>query len=59
VVEHLPNLSDLAPAAFFLFPRIMRELAGLTVTRNTFKMNRRGLCGPPRHAADFAETFQR
>ncbi len=37
VVEHLPYSPDLALANFFLFPKVKRELAGLTLTKETFK----------------------
>jgi hypothetical protein len=37
VIEHLPYSPDLAPADFFLFPKVKRELAGLTLTKETFK----------------------
>ncbi len=32
-----PYLPDLAPANFFLFTRVKRELVGLTLTQETFK----------------------
>jgi hypothetical protein len=37
VIEHPPYSPDLAPADFFLFPKVKRELAGLTLTKQTFK----------------------
>jgi hypothetical protein len=37
LIEHLPYLPDLARADFFLFPKVKRELAGLTLTQDTFK----------------------
>jgi hypothetical protein len=33
VIKHLPYSPDLAPAKFFLFPKVKRELAGLTLTQ--------------------------
>ncbi len=46
----------MAPANYFLFPRVKRELAGLTLTQDTFK---KGLEGAVRSimAADFAEAI--
>ncbi len=37
LLQHLPYSRDLAPADFFLFPKVKKELAGLTLTRETFK----------------------
>jgi predicted acetyltransferase len=37
VIEHHPYSPDLAPANFFLFPKVKRELVGLTLTKETFK----------------------
>jgi hypothetical protein len=37
VIEHLPYLPDLALADIFLFPKVKRELASLTLTKETFK----------------------
>ncbi len=38
VIEHPPYSPDLAPADFFLFEKVKKELAGMTLTRETFKM---------------------
>jgi hypothetical protein len=35
VIQHLPYLSDLSLADFFLYPKMKRELAGLTLTQET------------------------
>jgi hypothetical protein len=37
LIQHPPYSPDLAPADYFLFPRIKKELAGLTMTQDTFK----------------------
>jgi hypothetical protein len=37
IIKHLPYLPDLAPADFFLFPCVKRELAGKTLTKETLK----------------------
>jgi histone-lysine N-methyltransferase SETMAR len=37
LIEHPPYSPNLAPADYFLFPRIKRELAGLTLTQNTLQ----------------------
>ncbi len=36
LLQHLPDLPDLTPADFFLFTKVKKELAGLTLTRETF-----------------------
>jgi hypothetical protein len=42
MVPHLPYSLYLAPADFFLFPRVKAELAGLILTQQTFKNTREG-----------------
>jgi histone-lysine N-methyltransferase SETMAR len=37
LIDHPPYSPDLAPADFFLFPTIKRQLAGKTLTQGTFK----------------------
>jgi hypothetical protein len=37
LIDHPPYWPDLAPADFFLFPTIKRQLAGKTLTQGTFK----------------------
>jgi hypothetical protein len=36
VIRHPPYLLDLAPANFFLFLRVKRELSGLTLAHKAF-----------------------
>ncbi len=36
-LRHPPYSPDLAPADFFLFPRVKSELAGLSVNQETFQ----------------------
>ncbi len=57
MIEHPPYSPDLAPANFFLFPKVKKELEGLMLMRETFK---KGWEGAVRtlSAADFAEAFQ-
>jgi histone-lysine N-methyltransferase SETMAR len=58
LIEHPPYLPDLAPADYFLFPRVKRELAGLTLTQDSFKKEWWGAVRIIT-AADFAEAFRR
>jgi histone-lysine N-methyltransferase SETMAR len=58
LIEHPPYSPDLAPADYFLFPRVKRELAGLTLTQDTFKKLWEGAVRSIT-AADFAEAFRR
>jgi hypothetical protein len=37
LIQQPPYSPDLAPVDFFRFPRVKRELAGLTLTQETFK----------------------
>jgi hypothetical protein len=46
----------LAPADYFLFPTIKRQLAGLTLTQDSFKKEWEGAVRSIT-AAEFAETF--
>jgi hypothetical protein len=48
---------DLTPADFFLFPKVKKELAGLTLTRESFKKDWEEAVRTL-SAADFAEAFQ-
>ncbi len=57
LTEHPPYSPDLAPADYFLFPRVKRELAGLTLTQNSFKKAWEGAVRSLT-AADFAEAFR-
>jgi hypothetical protein len=43
VISHPPYSPDLAPADFFLFPKVKGELAFLTLTEKTFKMRPEGV----------------
>jgi histone-lysine N-methyltransferase SETMAR len=58
VIEHPPYSPDLAPANFFLFPKVKRELASLTLTKETFKKEWEGAAKTLK-AADFATAFRR
>jgi histone-lysine N-methyltransferase SETMAR len=57
MIEHPSYSQDLAPADFFLFPKVKKELAGLTLTRESFKKDWEGAVRTL-SAADFAETFR-
>jgi histone-lysine N-methyltransferase SETMAR len=57
VIEHPSYLPDLAPADFFLFPKVKRELAGLTLTKETLKTKWEGAARTLK-AADFATAFR-
>jgi histone-lysine N-methyltransferase SETMAR len=46
VIPHPPYSPDLAPADYFLFPMLKRELAGLSMTLDEFKRSGRGSSGP-------------
>jgi histone-lysine N-methyltransferase SETMAR len=58
MIEHPPYSPDLAPADFFLFPKLKMQLAGLTLTQNTFENTWEGVI---RNLSkdDFATTFRR
>ena len=36
MIQHPPYLLDLAPADFFLFPKVKEQLAGITLTQQSF-----------------------
>jgi histone-lysine N-methyltransferase SETMAR len=57
LIEHLPYSPDLAPADYFLFPRVKRELVDLTLTKDSFKKEREGAVRSIT-AAEFAEAFR-
>jgi hypothetical protein len=57
MIEHPPYLPDLAPADFFLLPKVKNYLAGLTLMRESFKKDWEGAVRTL-SAADFAEAFQ-
>ncbi len=51
VIPHPPYSPDLAPADYFLFPTLKRELAGQTLSLDEFKMKWEGVIrtqGPSR-----------
>jgi histone-lysine N-methyltransferase SETMAR len=58
VIKHPPYSPDLALADFFLFPKVKRELAGLTLTKYTFKKECEGAAKTLK-AANFAAAFRR
>jgi histone-lysine N-methyltransferase SETMAR len=58
VIKHPPYSPDLAPIDFFLFPKVKRELAGLTITKETFKKEWEGAAKTLK-VADFATAFRR
>lgn len=57
VIDHPPYSPDLAPADFFLFPKVKSVLAGKTLTAQTFKKEWEGAVRTL-SAADFADAFQ-
>ncbi len=57
LIEHLPYSPDLAPANFFMFPKVKRELAGLTLTRDMFKKEWEGAVQSIA-VVNFAESFR-
>jgi hypothetical protein len=56
LIKRLPYSPDLAPTDFSLFPEVKRELAGLTLTKETF-MEWEG-AARALMAADFATAFR-
>jgi histone-lysine N-methyltransferase SETMAR len=57
IMEHPPFLPDLAPADFFLFPSMKRELADKTLTKETLKKEWEGVVRTL-SAADFTLAFR-
>ncbi len=57
LLKHLPSSPDLAPTDFFLLPKVKKELADLTLTRETFKKECEGAVRTLT-AVDFAQVFQ-
>ena len=56
LLSHPPYSFDLAPADYFLFPKLKKELAGITMTQEKFKKEWEGvLRGISRE--EFAKTF--
>jgi hypothetical protein len=56
MIKHPPYSPDLASTDFFLFLKVKKEQAGLTLTRETFKKEWEGTVRTLM-AADFAEVF--
>jgi histone-lysine N-methyltransferase SETMAR len=58
LLSHPPYSPDLAPANYFLFPKLKKELAGITMTQEEFKKEWEGvLRGVGRE--EFAKAFVR
>jgi len=58
LIAHPPYSPDLAPADFFLFPKVKLELAGISMTKDTFKSTwERAIKSLTKD--DFATAFQR
>jgi hypothetical protein len=56
LLSHPHYSSDLAPADYFLFPKLKKELAGITMTQEKFKKEWEGvLWGISRE--EFAKAF--
>jgi histone-lysine N-methyltransferase SETMAR len=58
MIDHPPYSPDLAPADFFLFPKLKMQLAGLTLTQDTFKNTWEGVIRTL-SKEDFATAFRR
>ena len=58
VVPHPPYSPDLAPADYFLFPTIKRELGGVSISRDSVKVEWERACGRVPSDA-FAAAFDR
>jgi coproporphyrinogen III oxidase len=58
VIEHLPCSSDLALADFFLFPKVKRELADLTLTPRDLQEGVGGGHIRTLKAANFTTAFE-
>ncbi len=43
LLSHPPDSPDLAPADYFLFPKLKKELAGITMTQEEFKKEGEGI----------------
>jgi histone-lysine N-methyltransferase SETMAR len=57
MICHLPYSLDLAPSDFILFERVKSELAGLSMTQESFQKSGEGIIQSiPRD--DFAEAFE-
>ena len=58
MIAHPPYSPDLAPADFFLFPRVKEQLAGITMTQETFRPGWERVLRTI-SAAEFATAFLR
>ncbi len=58
VASHPPHCPDLAPADFFLFPTLKRELVGLILSLDKFKTKWEGVIRTLTKD-DFTKSFQR
>ena len=58
LLDHAPYSPDLAPADYSLFPKLKRELAGITMTQEKFKKKWEGVLGTM-SKDDFARAFTR
>ena len=58
MLEHPPYSPDLAPADFFLFPKLKKELAGRHLSKDDFKTIWEGVSRTVA-AEDFAAAFRR
>jgi hypothetical protein len=57
VASATPLFAKFVPANFFLFPTVKKELAGLTLTKETLKKEREGAM-TTLTTADFTAAFQ-
>jgi histone-lysine N-methyltransferase SETMAR len=58
VIPHPPYSPDLAPADYFLFPTLKRELAGLSMSLDEFKTKLEGIVRKLTED-DFTRAFER
>ena len=58
LLEHAPYSPDLAPADFFLFPKVKEQLSGLTLTQDSLKTTWEGVTRSI-HREEFAAAFRR
>jgi [histone H3]-lysine36 N-dimethyltransferase SETMAR len=58
MIDHPPYSPDLAPADFFLFPKIKNELAGISISQESFKRAWEGVVRTLKKE-DFSKAFQR
>jgi hypothetical protein len=58
LLSHPPYSSDLAPDDYFLFPKLKKELAGITMTQEEFKKEWEGVLRKVSRE-EFAKAFVR